>query len=71
MAVPVVLAVVGVIDGGRTARLRALICGALLYVACLAAALTVGVLYVPGAMLLILAGVFPDRRWRGPPPASV
>ena len=71
LAIPVALAVVGVIGGGRTARLRALFCGALLYVACLAAALTVGLAYVPGAMLLIVAGVFPDRRWRRPPPAAV
>lgn len=63
---PVVVTLVGALGSGPSARARRIGAGAVLMAACLLAAASIGLAYVPAPLLLLAAGVRTERATRPP-----
>ena len=57
LAVPVVVALAGAVGRASTARLRRIVAGSVLTGACVLGAMSIGIFFVPAAVVLLTAGL--------------
>ena len=57
LAVPVVVALAGAVGRGSTARRRRIVAGSVLTGACVLGAMSIGIFFVPAAVVLLTAGL--------------